>query len=326
MRDVIGIGNAIVDVLANASEQLLARYGLVKGTMTLVDAATALQIYREMENRVECSGGSAANTMAGIASLGGTASYIGKVRDDPLGSVFVDDIRGSGVRFDTEPANAGPPTGRCLVLVTPDAQRTMQTFLGASATLAPADVSAEAVAEARVTYLEGYMWDPPPARQACLRAAELAHEAGRKVALSLSDPLCVDRHRDEFRELLRGPVDILLANEDEVISLYRSTGFDEAVQSLREECPLAAITRGAAGSAILAEGELHTVEAEPVDRVVDTTGAGDLFASGFLFGVTRGLEPARCGRLGSVAAAEIIGHFGARPESSLSDLTAGIVE
>jgi sugar/nucleoside kinase (ribokinase family) len=326
MLDVVGIGNAIVDVLSHASEQLLARYGLAKGTMTLVDAGTALQIYREMENRVECSGGSAANTMVGLASLGGSAAYVGKVRDDPLGSVFADDIHGAGVRFDTDPATEGSPTGRCLVLVTPDAQRTMQTFLGASAALAPADIPAETVREARVTYLEGYLWDPPPAKEAFLRAAEIAHGAGRKVALSLSDPFCVDRHREEFRELLRGHVDILLANEAEVISLYRSDNFDDAVEALRGDCALAAVTRGSAGSVILAGGELHPVEAEPVDHIVDTTGAGDLYAAGFLFGVTRDLDPACCGRLGSIAAAEIISHFGARPEAPLAERVASLLD
>ena len=326
MLDVIGIGNAIVDVFSNASDQLLARYGLAKGTMTLVDAATALQIYREMENRAECSGGSAANTMVGFASLGGSAGYVGKIRDDPLGAIFADDIRKAGVRFDSSPANEGPPTGRCLVLVTPDAQRTMQTFLGASATLAPADVLPDAIRDAQIVYLEGYLWDPPPAKEAFLSAASIAHDAGRKVALSLSDPFCVDRHRDEFRELLRGHVDILLANEAEVISLYRAADFGDAVRSLRADCALAALTRGPAGSVVLADGELHTVEAEPVARVIDTTGAGDLYASGFLFGVTRGMSPARCGRLGSIAAAEIVSHFGARPEAVLADLVAGALE
>lgn len=326
MLDVVGLGNAIVDVFSNASERLLARYGLAKGTMTLVDAAGALQLYREMENRVECCGGSAANTMVGICSLGGSAGYIGKVRDDPLGAVFRDDIRRAGVRFDTAPATEGPPTGRCLILVTPDAQRTMQTFLGASATLGPADVDPATVRDARVTYLEGYLWDPPPAKEAFLRAAAIAHEAGRKVALSLSDPFCVDRHRDEFRKLLGGHVDILLANEAEVVSLYRADGFEEAVRSLRGDCVLAAVTRGPAGSVVLAGGELHEVAAEPVAQVTDTTGAGDLYASGFLFGVTRGLDPARCGRLGSIAAAEIIGHFGARPDASLAELAAGALE
>lgn len=325
MLDVVGLGNAIVDVFSNASEQLLTRYGLAKGTMTLIDASTALQLYREMENRAECSGGSAANTVVGVASLGGSAGYIGKVRDDPLGAVFGDDVRRAGVRFDTAPATEGPPTGRCLVLVTPDAQRTMQTFLGASATLGPADVRPEMIRDALVTYLEGYLWDPPPAKDAFLLAARIAHEAGRKVALSLSDPFCVDRHRDEFRELLAGHVDILLANEAEIISLYRADDFEDAMRSLRGDCTLAAVTRGPAGSVILSGGELQSVAAEPVARVVDTTGAGDLFASGFLFGVTRGLDPAHCGRLGSIAAAEVISHFGARPEVSLAELAARVL-
>jgi sugar/nucleoside kinase (ribokinase family) len=324
--DVAGIGNAIVDVLANVSDGFLARHGLAKGAMTLIDAERAMELHREMENRVECSGGSAANTVAGIASLGGRAAYIGKVRDDPLGAVFRQDIRASGVGFETGPASDGPPTGRCLVLVTPDAQRTMQTFLGASATLAPSDVDEETIVRARVTYLEGYLWDPPPAKQAFLRAARIAHAAGRKVALSLSDAFCVERHRTEFRELLGEHVDILLANESEIVSLYEAEGFDAALDRLCEECETAAVTRGAAGSVILSGGRTYVVAADSVERVVDTTGAGDLYAAGFLYGLTRDLDPERCGRIGSLAAAEIIGHFGARPESSLADRLAGLLE
>jgi sugar/nucleoside kinase (ribokinase family) len=321
--DVVGIGNAIVDVLANVSDGFLARHGLAKGVMTLIDADRAVELHREMENRVECSGGSAANTVAGIASLGGSAAYVGMVRDDPLGDVFRRDIRAAGVEFETAPAEEGPPTGRCLVLVTPDAQRTMQTFLGASATLAPGDVDEETIARARITYLEGYLWDPPPAKQAFLRAAEVAHAAGRKVALSLSDAFCVERHRAEFRDLLGEHVDVLLANESEVLSLYETADLDDALDRLRADCETAAVTRGAAGSVVLSGGRTLSVEADPVEGVVDTTGAGDLFASGFLFGLTRGESPERCGRIGSLAAAEIIGHFGARPETSLAGLLAG---
>jgi sugar/nucleoside kinase (ribokinase family) len=316
--DVVGIGNAIVDVLANTTDTFLARHGLVKGAMTLVDAERALDLYREMNERVECSGGSAANTVVGIASIGGSAAYIGKVRDDPLGKVFVDDIRAAGVEFDTVSAGEGPPTGRCLVLVTPDAQRTMQTFLGASATLTPGDVDEGTIVRSRVTYLEGYLWDPPPAKQAFLRAADIAHHAGRKVALSLSDAFCVDRHRPEFRDLLGRHVDILLANELEVISLYEVQALDRAIELLSGDCQTAAVTLGADGSVVVADGKTVAVPAEPVERVVDTTGAGDLFASGFLYGLTRGMDPERCGRLGSLAAAEVISHFGARPESPLA--------
>jgi sugar/nucleoside kinase (ribokinase family) len=324
MLDVVGIGNAIVDVLANTNEAFLARHGLVKGAMTLIDAERALDLYREMEERVECSGGSAANTVVGIVSLGGRAAYIGKVRDDPLGHVFRDDIRDAGVAFGTEPALEGPPTGRCLVLVTDDAQRTMQTFLGASATLTPADVDEETIERARITYLEGYLWDPPPAKQAFLRATEIAHRAGRKVALSLSDAFCVERHRAEFRELVERHVDILLANESELVALYEVEEIDRAVLLLAGECETAAVTRGAEGSIVVQGGATFSVAAEPVERAVDTTGAGDLYASGFLFGLTRGLGPERCGRLGSLAAAEIITHFGARPEAPLAGHVSGL--
>jgi len=321
-RDVVGLGNAIVDVLVHADDAFLEGHGLTKGAMTLVDAGEAERLYGLLSDTVECSGGSAANTTVGLASLGGRAAYIGKVRDDALGAVFTRDIRAAGVAFASTPATDGPATARCLVLVSPDAQRTMQTFLGASASLAPADVDAETVRSAAITYLEGYLWDPPPAKEAFLKAAGLAHDAGRLVALSLSDSFCVDRHRKEFRDLVENHIDILFANEDEIVSLYEATGFDAAVAQLKGRCRWAALTRGPSGCVVLHEDDVVEVPAEPVDQVVDTTGAGDLFAAGFLHGLTRGADAALCGRLGGIAAAEVISHFGARPQRDLRQLAS----
>jgi len=318
--DVLGVGNAIVDVLANADDRFLQENELTKGAMTLIDAARAEALYAKMTDTIECSGGSAGNTMAGIASFGGRAGYIGKVNDDRLGRIFGDDIRTVGVGYETSPAPDGPPTGRCLVLVTPDAQRTMQTFLGASATLTPDDIDPDVVSAAQITYLEGYLWDPPPAKEAFIKAAGIAHAAGRQVALSLSDSFCVDRHREEFRRLIEEHVDVVFANEDEILSLYQTSDFEEAAEALQGYCDVAAVTRGVSGSVILAPDERLVVEAVAVGKVVDTTGAGDLFAAGFLFGMTRAKGLAECGRLGSLAAGEIIRHVGARPEVRLADL------
>jgi len=322
--DVVGLGNAIVDVLADTDDAFLDAHGLTKGAMTLVDADQAERLYRLVSDPVECSGGSAANTMVGLVSLGSRAGYIGKVREDDLGAVFSRDIRAAGVAFDAEPAHSGPPTARCLVLVSPDAQRTMLTFLGASALLSPADVDPAMIRAAKVTYLEGYLWDPPPAKEAFLEAARVAHAAGRQVALSLSDSFCVERHRQEFLDLVENHVDILFANEDEIVSLYQASGFDDAVAQLKGHCQCAALTRGSAGAVVL-HGETRVeVPAEPVDDVVDTTGAGDLFAAGFLHGLIRGVEPATCARLGAIAAAEAISHFGARPQRSLEQLAEAL--
>jgi sugar/nucleoside kinase (ribokinase family) len=318
--DVLGVGNAIVDVLASADDRFLQENELTKGAMTLIDAARAEALYAKMTDTIECSGGSAGNTMAGIASFGGRAGYIGKVNDDRLGRIFGDDIRTVGVGYETSPAPDGPPTGRCLVLVTPDAQRTMQTFLGASATLTPDDIDPDVVSAAQITYLEGYLWDPPPAKEAFIKAAGFAHAAGRQVALSLSDSFCVDRHREEFRRLIEEHVDVVFANEDEILSLYQTSDFEEAAEALQGHCDVAAVTRGASGSVILAPDERLAVEAMTLGKVVDTTGAGDLFAAGFLFGMTRARDLAECGRLGSLAAGEIIRHVGARPEVRLADL------
>ena len=270
----------------------------------------------------EISGGSAANTMAGLASLGGQGAFIGKVRNDQLGGIFRHDIRAAGVAFDTPAATEGAPTARCLIFVTPDAQRTMGTFLGASVGLGPEDIDAETVAGAKVTYLEGYLWDPPRAKEAFVKAAEVAHEAGRKVALTLSDPFCVDRHRDEFRDLVDGHIDLLFANEQEIASLYKVGSFDEALAALRGRCELAVLTRSEKGAVVLQGDHIESVSAEAVDHLVDTTGAGDLFASGFLFGFVRGKPVGDCARLGALAAAEVISHFGARPERPLAELVA----
>lgn len=318
--DVTGIGNAIVDVISHATEAFLVDHELKKGAMRLIDAAEARSLYEKMGQGVEISGGSAGNTMAGIASLGAKGAYIGKVAKDQLGDVFAHDIRAAGVHFDTTKLEGGAPTARCLILVTPDAQRTMNTFLGACVELGPEDIDGAIIADSKVVYLEGYLYDPPRAKEAFLKAAKLAHEAGRKVALSLSDPFCVDRHRAEFMNLVRDHVDILFANESEITSLFQANSFDEAVEKTRGMVETAALTRSEAGSLILHKGEVSKIAAEKVKKVVDTTGAGDLYAAGFLYGYTRGLDPAASGRIGAIAAAEVIGHVGARPEVPLIGL------
>jgi len=320
--DVAGIGNAIVDVLAHAEDRFLAQNGLAKGTMTLIDAARAAELYETMGPAIEVSGGSTANTLAALASFGGKGAFIGKVRNDQLGGIFRHDIEAVGVTFRTPPATEGPPTARCLIFVTPDAQRTMQTYLGACADLGPADIDEAFIAAAKITYLEGYLWDPPQAKEAFLKAARLAHAAGRKVALSLSDPFCVERHRDEFRELVQHHVDILFANEHEVMSLYETKSFDEIFQHVRGSCEIAALTRSEKGSVVVSGEEVHIIDAMPFAAVVDTTGAGDAYAGGFLYGLTRDYDLAQCARMGSLAAAEVISHYGARPEMPLAQLAA----
>jgi sugar/nucleoside kinase (ribokinase family) len=318
--DVTGIGNAIVDVLAHADDAFLAAQGLEKGTMALIDERRARELYASMGPGVEISGGSAGNTIAGVASLGGRAAYVGKVSDDQLGEVYSHDIRAAGVRFDTPPTRGGAQTARCLILVTPDAQRTMNTFLGACRELGPDDIDEQLIAHSRVTYMEGYLWDPPAAKQAFLKACEIARDAGRKTSLSLSDPFCVERHRKEFLELVERHVNILFANEREICALYQVPDLQAAVAALRGRCEIAAITRSEHGSLVLAGDKVIEVPAQPVPKVVDTTGAGDLYAAGFLYGYTHGLSLLDCGRLGSLCAAEVIAHFGARPETSLREL------
>ena len=321
--DVIGVGNAIVDVIAQAEDRQLDTLGLEKGAMTLIDSDRARELYEQMGTGIESSGGSAANTLAGIASLGGNGAYIGKVRDDQLGEVFSHDIRAAGVDYRLRPVADGPPTARCLIFVTPDAQRTMQTFLGVSVELGPDDIDPEAIGDASITYLEGYLFDKDEAKEAFVKAAEIAHAAGRKVSLSLSDPFCVDRHRASFLHLVEGHIDILFANEAEITSLYETEDFDVAMGNVRGHCEIAALTRGAEGAVIVTADVVVEIAAAPVARVVDTTGAGDLFAAGVLCGLTKGYELATCGRIGSIASAEIISHYGARPEASLAGLVAG---
>jgi sugar/nucleoside kinase (ribokinase family) len=326
--DVAGIGNAIVDVIVHADEAFLSAEGFAKGSMTLIDAARADVLYTKVGAAIESSGGSAGNTMAGIASLGGSGAYIGKVRDDLLGRVFRHDITAMGIRFETPPAADGPGTARCLVLVTGDGQRTMGTYLGACVDLGPGDIDPAIISAAQITYLEGYLFDPPRAQAAFRKAAEIAHRAGRQVALSLSDPFCVDRHRADFRALVEGEVDILFANEHEICALYQTEDFAKAAAAVRGHVAVAALTRSAAGSLVLlGDGPQYDVAAAPVARVVDTTGAGDLYAAGFLYGWTHGYELPRCGALGSLCAAEIISHVGARPGTALDGLarTAGLI-
>jgi sugar/nucleoside kinase (ribokinase family) len=319
--DVLGLGNAIVDVITRADEDFLVKHGMRKGTMSLIDEARATVIYDAMGPAVEISGGSAANTIVGTAGLGARAAFIGRVKDDALGTVFAHDIRAAGVVFDTAPSADGPSTGRCYVLVTPDGERTMNTYLGAAQDLHPRDIDADLVADAAITYLEGYLWDPTHAKEAFLKAASIAHGAKRLVALTLSDAFCVDRWRDEFLHLIRsGTVDLLFANEAELRSLYQTGDFDAAVEALRADARRAVVTRSAKGCVVIDGRETVMVPAFPVERVVDTTGAGDLFAAGFLVGLTRQYPYDKAARLGALAAAEVISHLGARPETSLHAL------
>ena len=323
--DVIGIGNALVDVLCHESEAFLERQGLVKGTMQLVDEARARQIYEAMGPAVEVSGGSAANTIVGVASFGGRGHYVGKVRDDQLGEVFSHDLRSVGVRYTTTMADSGPATGRCLIVVTQDAHRTMSTYLGASTLLGPADIDPRLIARGRILYLEGYLFDPPAAQEAFRVAARVAHEAGRKVALTLSDPFCVNRHRAAFLELVEHHVDILFANEVEICALYQENDFSAAAARVRRHCDVAALTRSERGSVVIGGDEIYVIDAQPVSAVVDTTGAGDLYAAGFLFGLSRGMGLAMCGRLGALAAAEVISHVGARPLKPLAEVAGALL-
>jgi sugar/nucleoside kinase (ribokinase family) len=318
--DVIGIGNALVDVITHHDDAFLGREDLVKGSMTLIDTERAVYLHGAMGSGISMSGGSAANTMTGVASFGSRACYIGKVADDELGAEFGHDMRAVHVDFPNKRSNVGVPTGRCLIVVTPDAQRTMNTYLGVSSLLGPEDIDTRLIADGKILYMEGYLWDRPPAKEAYRKAAKAAHAADRLVSLTLSDSFCVDRHRADFRSLVTDDVDVLFGNLDELLSLYETTNFDEAVKMVRADCQLAAITLGKEGSVIISGDGIQQVSVESVERVIDTTGAGDLYASGFLVGLTSDLSLAECGRLASVAAAEVIGHVGARPAVSLARL------
>lgn len=321
--DLVAIGNALVDVLAHASEDFIAaqaqKHGMKKGAMSLIDEPRAVALYGEMGPGVESSGGSAGNTMAGFASFGGKGAYIGKVADDQLGDVFRHDMKAMGVQHDTVPLALGAPTGRCLILVTPDGQRTMNTFLGASVELGSDDVDGDLIASARITYLEGYLYDKPQAKQAFKSAGKIAHDAGHRVALTLSDPFCVDRHREDFQYLVENHVDILFANEEEIKSLYEVETFEQAAKIVAGKCEIAALTRSEKGSVIIAGGEVLEIPAQAAD-LIDTTGAGDQYAAGFLFGYTQGMDLRTCGALGTLAATEVIGHMGPRPEMNYAEL------
>jgi sugar/nucleoside kinase (ribokinase family) len=319
--DVLGIGNAIFDVLVQTDESFLGRHGMTKGGMALIDEARALSIYEDMGPAIEMSGGSAANTIVGVANLGARAAYVGKVRDDQIGRLYTHDIRAAQVAFETRPALDGPATGCSYILVTPDGERTMNTYLGAAQELMPADIDAAQVAASALLYLEGYLWDPNNAKEAFVKAATIAHDAGRQVALTLSDSFCVDRYRGEFLDLMRnGTVDLVFANEAELHSLYQTADFDTALAQLRVDANLGVVTRGEKGCVVVSKDDVIAVPAFPIDKIVDTTGAGDLFAAGFLFGLVRGTSFEAAGRLGALAAAEVIQHIGARPQTSLKDL------
>jgi sugar/nucleoside kinase (ribokinase family) len=317
--DVVGIGNALVDVLSHETDEFVAAHGLVKSAMTLIETDRAEQLYAAMGPGIEMSGGSVANTIAGVASFGGRSAYMGRIYDDQLGAVFAHDLRAQGVTFHNKPVTEGPPTGRCLIVVTPDAHRTMNTYLGASALFGPTDVDADLVREAKVTFLEGYLFDRPESMEAYWTASKYAHDAGRKVGLTLSDLFCVERHHDDFLPLVRERVDILFANEAEACALWGCDEVGAAVERARAEVAIACITLSDKGSVVVAGPETHEIPAHPVE-VVDTTGAGDLYAAGFLYGYTSGRPLPECGELGSLAAAEVIGHIGARPEISLATL------
>ena len=319
---VVGIGNAIVDVIAQAGDDFIEANNLLRGAMRLISEEEAETLYGQMGPGREVSGGSAANTITGIATLGGRVGYIGKVSNDQLGEVFRHDIRAAGVTFDTPPIQGLPSTARCLILVTPDAQRTMNTYLGACVELGPDDVDADLIESAQVTYLEGYLWDKPTAKEAFLRAAEIAHRASRRVSLTLSDTFCVERHLESFRTLVADHVDVLFGNEDEIKTLCGVDDIEDALAHLNGECELIVTTRGEQGSTVLAGPMRFDVPAEPIERLVDTTGAGDLYAAGFLHGFTQGRHPAECARMGGIAAAEILSTFGARPKADLPKVVA----
>ena len=319
--DVLGIGNAIFDVLVPADEAFLGRHGMTKGGMALIDEARAASIYQDMGPAVEMSGGSAANTIVGVANLGARAAYVGKVKDDQIGRLYSHDIRAAGVAFGTKPASDGPATGCSYILVTPDGERTMNTYLGAAQDLTPADIDAAEIAASHIVYLEGYLWDPKNAKEAFVKAATIAHGAGRQVALTLSDSFCVDRYRDEFLDLMRkGTVDLIFANEAELHALYQTSDFDTALKQLRDDTKLGVVTRSEKGCVVASKDSVVAAPAFPIGRLVDTTGAGDLFAAGFLFGLVRNAGYENAGRLGALAAAEVIQHIGARPQVSLKEL------
>lgn len=325
--DIVAIGNAIVDVISREDDDFIVRHALTKGGMQLVDAETSELLYNAMSAGVEISGGSAANTLAGMAALGAKCGFIGQVHDDQLGKVFSHDIRAMGIRFDTPVAPDGPPTALCLIMVTPDAQRTMNTFLGASQFLPAAALDFDMIRSARILYLEGYLWDPEQPRAAMRSAIDAARGAGRQVAFTLSDAFVIERHRADFLRLIEeGMLDILFANENEICSLTMKNDFESAVAAVAGKVPVLVVTRSEQGAICIKDGERHECDAAPVERVLDTTGAGDLFAAGFMTGLVRGKAPRTCLEMGAIAAGEIISHYGARPESDLKALMGGLLD
>jgi len=315
--DVLGIGNAIVDILVHVEDDFLSAREIPKGSMQLVDEATSEKLYANLGQAIECSGGSAANTIAGLASMGCNTAYIGKTKNDQLGHVFDHDIKSLGIEFTTEKDGSGAATAHCLVMVSPDAERTMCTYLGACVNLMEKDIDEAQVAGATVTYMEGYLWDPEQAKAAFRKAMKLAHKAGRKTSLSLSDSFCVDRHKQEFLHLAEHEIDILFANEEELLMLYDTRNLNEAIKAVQQHCEVTAITRGAKGCTIVSRHDIIDINGRPISNLVDTTGAGDLFAAGFLNGYTKNLDLATCGRMGNLVASEVITHMGARPDVNL---------
>jgi sugar/nucleoside kinase (ribokinase family) len=317
---VCAIGNALVDIIADASDDFLKTHDITKGAMTLIDAERAATLYDLIGPAVESSGGSAGNTVAGIASLGGKPAYMGKVKADQFGAIFRHDMHSQGVHFATELSQDSTPTGRSLILVTPDAQRSMNTYLGAAVEFGPSDVQPDVIRDSQITYLEGYLFDPPEAKKAFRLAAKIVHEASRQLSLTLSDSFCVERHRAEFLDLIKNDVDILFANQNELLALYQTQDLEKAIAAARAHCAISVTTRSEKGAIVARGNETVEIPAAPVAKVVDTTGAGDLYAAGFLFGLTTGKDLAEAGRIGAIAAAEIISHYGPRPQRKLSAL------
>ena len=320
LLDIVGIGNAIVDVLTTLDDSSLERLSFKKGSMTLIDENKAKELYKITTNRIQRSGGSVANSLACVAQLGGKAAFIGRVRDDNLGEVFTEEIKRTGTIFNTPPSSVGPSTARCLIFVTPDAQRTMCTYLGASVLLEPKDIDLSEVSKAKILYLEGYLWDNQAAKNAFIKAAEIAKNAGRKVALSLSDSFCVSRHRESFLKLVEEHIDILFANEDEITTLYKTSYLNTAIEKLKKKCDLAAITIGKKGSVLISKGKEININPFIFGRAIDTTGAGDLYAGGFLKGLADGLNPEISAKIGSICAGQIVTQLGSRSNTDLLNL------
>ncbi len=325
MRDVIGIGNAMVDVITETDDDFLLKNGLVKGGMVLIDIEASDRICKDITYSKEMSGGSVGNTMVGLASLGGTGSYVGKISDDSLGRAFLRDMDNMDIMFDTPISDTGLPTARCLVFVTKDGQRSMATYLGSCVELSPADIYPKTIEDHAITYIEGYLWDAPGAKEAIIKCASVANNSNRKVALSLSDSFCVNRHRDSFKELISDHVDVLFANESEIQSLYEESDLSKSIQYASNDAKLVVITLGARGSIVISGNSEYFIEAVRVPAVIDTTGAGDLFAAGFLFGISHGYDPGTSGKIGAACSGEIIGHFGARPECNLSEIVGHLL-